>query len=98
LGENDNSINFDNGEIIDKRNYRIRKTVESRGTPGGGLIAYLKTAIPSSRLFSKVKEGKEALWLFGKTIKTSKAFELHCYVALYPLPSPQVNWFLTRHL
>ena len=51
---------------------------KDRGTPGGGLITYVKTAIPSSRLFDMEEEGKEALWLLLKS-KTPKAFQLHCY-------------------
>ncbi len=50
---------------------------KDRGTPGGDLITYVKTAIPCSRLFDMEEEGKEALWLLLKYIKTPKAFQLH---------------------
>ena len=40
---------------LTNKNTSYRK---DRGTPGGGLITYVKTAIPSSRLFDMEEEGK----------------------------------------
>ncbi|CAB4002548.1 Hypothetical predicted protein [Paramuricea clavata] len=59
---------------------------KDRGTPGGGLITYVKTAIPSSRLFDMEEEGKEALWLLLKPQRLPRPFSCIVMVAVYYPP------------
>ncbi|CAB3977333.1 Hypothetical predicted protein [Paramuricea clavata] len=66
----DPSIN--NGVISIGPNYTPYR--KDRGTPGGGLITDVKTAIPSIRLFDMEEEGKEALWLLLKPQRLLRPF------------------------
>jgi hypothetical protein len=45
-----------------------------RPTPGGGILAYIKSDLPAKRLPELEEEGKEALWLLLKPPRTPRPY------------------------
>ena len=56
---------------------------KDRETLGGGVIAYVKTAIPSSRLSNLEEDCKEVLWLLLKPLRLPRPFSCIVTIVVY---------------
>ena len=59
---------------------------KDRETLGGGVIAYVKTAIPSSRLSYSEEDYKEVLWLLLKPKRLPRPFSCIVMIVVYYPP------------
>jgi hypothetical protein len=57
-----------------------------RPTPGGGILAYIKSDLTAKRLPELEKEGKEALWLLLKPPRTPRPYSSVIVVGVYYPP------------
>jgi hypothetical protein len=57
-----------------------------RPTPGGGILAYIKSDLPAKRLPELEEEGKEALWLLLKPPRTPRPYSSVIVVGVYYPP------------
>ncbi len=57
-----------------------------RPTPGGGILAYIKSDLPAKRLPELEEEGKEALWLLLKPPRTPRPYSSIIAVCVYHRP------------
>ena len=59
---------------------------KDRETLGGGVITYVKTAIPSSRLSNLEEDYKEVLWLLLKPQRLPRPFSCIVMIVVYYRP------------
>ena len=57
-----------------------------RPTPGGGVLAYIKSDLPAKRLSELEEEGKEVLWLLLKPPRTPRPYSAVIVVGIYYSP------------
>ena len=62
-----------------------------RQTPGGGVLAYVNSDIPSSRLKNLENDDKEVLWLLLKPKRTPRPFSVVVVVGVYYPPGQPVE-------
>ena len=66
---------------------RIRKKFtmyrRDRPTPDGGILAYVNTTIPTTRLFNLEAQDKEVIWLLLKPTRTPRPFSTILVAGVY---------------
>ena len=75
-----------------------------RYTPGGGILVYVNTSIPTTRLTDLEEDNKEVIWLLLKPTRTPRPFSVIVVVGVYYPPGQSVenekemNEYITRGL
>ena len=75
-----------------------------RYTPGGGILVYVNTSIPTTRLTDLEEDSNEVIWLLLKPTRTPRPFSVIVVVGVYYPPGQsaenekQMNEYITRGL
>ena len=64
----------------------VKENPVDRPTPGGGILAYIKSDLPAKHLPELEEEGKEALWLLLKPPRTQRPYSSVIVVGVYHPP------------